>query len=91
MQQQEIQEMLHVRPGSVSEVITKLENKGLVERKKNEEDQRRIVLAITDEGRQACSESSEEENDELFAVLNDEQKEELKKTLKALLENWKDQ
>lgn len=91
MQQQDIQDMLRVRPGSISEVITKLENKGLVERKKDEEDQRRIVLAITDEGKKTCAESTEEENAELFTVLDDQQQEELKKTLKILLEKWKDE
>lgn len=92
IQQQDIQDMLRIRPGSVSEVVSKLENKGLVERKKNEEDQRRIVIAITEAGRQACTEPAEEGNDdELFASLDEQQKEDLKKSLKTLLADWKEE
>jgi DNA-binding MarR family transcriptional regulator len=90
MLQQDIQDILHIQAGSISEVITKLENKGLVERKKNEEDQRRIEIVITEEGKKAGLESSDEENTELFSVLDEKQKEELQESLKKLLEKWKE-
>ena len=90
MQQQDIQDILRIQSGSISEVITKLENKGLVERKKNEEDQRRIILAITEEGKKSCVTMDTEGNEELFSVLNGQQQEELKTMLKMLLDNWKE-
>ena len=51
MSQKELQEILHIQPGSMSEIAAKLESKGLIARGRDEADKRKILLSITDEGR----------------------------------------
>jgi len=89
MPQQEVQDVLRIQSGSVSEIITKLERKGLVERKKMEDDQRKIVLVLTEEGKKTGTASEEKESSDLFRSLDAQQKEELKEMLKVLLHDWK--
>ena len=54
--QQEIQQLMNVAPGTVSEMISKLENKGLVERKRNEADRRLVEINLTEKGRKKAVE-----------------------------------
>lgn len=91
MTQKELQEMLYIKSGSVSEILTKLEEKGLILRKKQEEDKRRIVLELTDEGQKAVREQRKKnEEEKLFQVLDEREQEELEGLLAKLLESWKD-
>ena len=50
MSQQQIAEMLHIRPQSVSEAIKGLENRGLIRRLPNEQDRRSSLIYITQQG-----------------------------------------
>ena len=88
--QRELQEMLQIQPGSMSEILSKMENKGLIQRIKDEEDKRKIIIRLTEEGRVHVHEhhKSQKKRD-LFGALDDEQQEELKKLLKLLLADWK--
>ena len=45
--QKELQERLGIQPGSMSELITKLENKGLLVRARDEADRRKVLLTLT--------------------------------------------
>lgn len=90
MSQKELQEILQIQPGSVSEILSKLEEKGQILRKKDEEDKRRSVLELTDAGREAfCIQKQQGEGQQLFDALSESEKEELKKILGKLLESWK--
>ena len=75
---------MHIRPGSLSELVGKLEQKGLVERIQDVEDKRRIILRLTDKGKEAAVKESEKSKDP-FAVLSEEEQEQLKTLLKKLL------
>lgn len=57
--------------------------------KRDEEDRRRVVLRITEAGReQAEAASSEEKGQNLYEALSVEEQDTLKALLKKLLESW---
>lgn len=87
--QKELQEKFSVKPGSISEIITKLEDRGLLIRERNLSDKRCVVLKITEKGREAAEIFLDEERGKnLYASLNKEEKETLKRLLKKLIDNW---
>ena len=87
LNQRALQLMLGVQPGSLSEILTKLERKGLITREKAE-DRRGNVLRITEAGRQAIPEAEPAEADDRFAALTDEQQAQLAELLRTLLGDW---
>ena len=92
MTQKELQEALAIQPGSVSEIISKLEARGLLSRERDEEDKRRMVLRITDAGRAGAEAfSGAESGNELYGALSEEEQSTLKELLKKLLESWSTQ
>ena len=92
MAQKDLLEMLMIQPGSLSELLSKLEEKGLLNRKEDENDRRKVILTLTEEGQNAVAgsagESDQEGEKDLFAVLNEEEKNSLKSLLKKLLGSW---
>ena len=87
LSQRELQQMLGIQPGSLSELISKLEAKGLLTREKAE-DRRGNLLRITDAGRQAIPQADAEEDDDPFAPLTDDQQDQLAALLRSLLTAW---
>lgn len=85
--QRALQLMLGVQPGSLSELLTKLERKGLITREKAE-DRRGNVLRITEAGRAAIPEADRDDGDDAFAALTAEQQAQLGELLRALLYDW---
>ncbi len=51
--QRELGMLLDMRPQSLGEILTKLEKKGYIERKTNDEDKRRKLVILTEEGKNA--------------------------------------
>lgn len=86
MSQRELQELLRVAPGSMSELLAKLERKGLLARERSD-DRRSNLLKITDAGREAAA-KVEAPGDELFSALSVEQREQFAEMLKLLLADW---
>lgn len=86
MSQRELQDALRVAPGSLSELIAKLERKGMLTRARGD-DKRSNLLKITDAGREAA-ERVEAPSDELLSALSDDQREQFAATLKLLLADW---
>ena len=83
--------MLQIRPGSISEILTKLEAKGLIIRSRDKSDQRKSILELTSEGKKAAENLQEEDRPAMFDALNSQEQGELKKLLKKLLDSWKGQ
>ena len=81
--QKDLMHKLHVRPGSMSEIITKMEEKGLLVREKDDEDRRHAILHITNEGRIAAQNLGEPES--FFDVLNDDEQEQLAQLLRKVV------
>lgn len=87
--QQELQAKLEVEAGSLSEIISKLEKKGLIERKKDEDDKRKMKVYLTDKGKlESDSCGGEHQPDKLYQVLSDEEKQTLENILLKLIDNW---
>ena len=85
MTQKALTVRLGVQPGSVSEVLNKLEQAGLIRRTPSKTDHRTTDIRLTDAGetlaRQAAAQRLER-HEQMFAVLSGEEKQ----TLIALLE-----
>lgn len=54
MTQKDIQERLGVKPATISELISKLETKGMVSRGRSDEDHRVVVITLTEEGKHSA-------------------------------------
>lgn len=89
MTQKELQSILQIQPGSMSEILTKMEEKNLISRRKDEEDKRKSIIELTEEGRKANAENDTRDGKELFQVLSGSEQEELKVILRKLTDNWK--
>lgn len=91
--QKELQELLGIESGSMSEIVIKLEHKGLIIRAKDETDKRMTKLMITDLGMELSKEieARETEDDKLlFGALTEEEQEQLKALLKKMLQGWEE-
>lgn len=89
MSQRDLQYQLGVQPGSMSEILGKMEEKGLITRNRSEDDARRIVLTLTPQGADAAASSqSASAGDDLFSALTQEEQETLKTILTKLISTW---
>lgn len=85
--QKDLAFLLGIRPQTLGEMLQKLEERGLVERKKSESDGRVIEVSLTDEGRTRAAEIAERRAlaaADMFAVLTDEEKDQLSSILDKL-------
>ena len=92
MTQKELTERLGVQPGSVSEILSKLENAGLIIRTPNETDRRTTDVSLTDTGRRLAEEAygqRQKRHEEMFACLKEEEKLELLSLLERVRADWK--
>lgn len=90
--QRELTQRLGIQPGSVSEVIGKLEGAGLVSRTESESDRRTVDLELTEEGAKRAEEARAQRvqrHKEMFTVLSDEEKEAFLIMLQKINEDWK--
>jgi DNA-binding MarR family transcriptional regulator len=86
--QQEIAGLLGKAPGVVVAVVDDLEAKGLVERRRSEQDRRRSVVRITPAGRDALHKAdavADEVADAVFAALSPDERVGLHDTLRRAL------
>lgn len=87
--QRTLQQTLEIQPGSVSELLAKLEAKGLITKTRSEADRRMATIALTEQGKQAARALPDDKPD-LYAALSAEEQETLKVLLKKLLDSWHD-
>ncbi len=89
MLQQDIQDILHIQAGSLSEIVGKLEAKGYLTKERDEHDQRKMILKITAKGRRSPEEQVYlKSREDLFSSLTEQEQEQMKKILRKLLDNW---
>ncbi len=87
LSQRELQERLGVQPGSLSEILGKLESKGQIRRSRDEQDKRKATLYITEEGRRALAAAGmQPEQKDPFAALSAEEQETLRTLLNKVLD-----
>lgn len=87
--QKDMQDKLHVKSGTISESINKLEKKGLLIRQYDENDRRKRVLHLTEKGKkdvETYTKDYQKEVIQFFDVLSDDEKKELEEILKKLLQ-----
>lgn len=85
--QKDLAFLLGIRPQTIGEMLRKLEERELIERRKSEEDARATQVFLTDEGRARAAEIAERRAlaaADMFAVLTDEEKEQLDALLDKL-------
>jgi DNA-binding MarR family transcriptional regulator len=95
MSQLEIQNLLGIKSGSMSEIITKMEKKGYIIRLKDVNDKRKIVLKITESGRKWDNNVQKimlhnEDRQRWFSVLSSSEREKLQEMLSRLIASWDD-
>lgn len=92
MSQKELQDMLGIQAGSMSEIAAKLEDKGLIVRVRSEEDRRKVSLSITEQGRAEAAQRDEAHillrRAELFSALTSEEQGTLESLLDKLSADW---
>lgn len=90
--QRDLTERLGIQPGSASEILSKLENAGLIIRTQNETDRRTTDICLTDSGRELATEALEQRqkrHEEMFSCLSEEEKQELLGLLERVSADWK--
>ena len=89
--QKDLQERLGIQPGSMSELVTKLENKGLLVRARDEADRRKVLLSLTVAGR---AKIERQENKSQLPVryedLADDELDALSAMLERVIKGWKE-
>ena len=92
MSQKELQDLLGIQAGSMSEIAAKLEDKGLIVRVRSKEDRRKVSLSITELGRTEAAQGDGEHirrrRAELFSALTDEEQGVLESLLEKLSADW---
>lgn len=90
--QRELADVLQIRPASLSELLTKLEGKGLVTRTRADAARRGVEVEITHMGKKAAevSEGDGESVRGMFSVLSEEERQRLAQLLDKLLGAWRD-
>jgi len=92
MPQKELQELLGIQAGSMSEIAAKLEDKGLIVRVRSEEDRRKVSLSVTEQGRAWVAQRDEDairrNRAELFSTLTAEEQAALESLLDKLSADW---
>lgn len=73
----ELVELLDVRPSSLNETLSRLEGRGLVERRQSAADGRQVEVHITEEGREFARAVAERDPSAMFDCLTDEEREQL--------------
>ncbi|SHH85374.1 DNA-binding transcriptional regulator, MarR family [Sporobacter termitidis DSM 10068] len=89
--QRELLEAVQIRPASLSELLAKLESKGLITRAKDEDDKRSAVVELTALGRAVIDENAGRQQSfaaELFSPLSAEEQEQLAGLLDKLVQPW---
>lgn len=89
--QRDLTARLGIQPGSVSEILSKLEKAGLILRTISETDRRTADISLTDEGIQMAVEAARQRSKrhvEMFSCLSEKEREELLALLEKVNEDW---
>lgn len=93
MIQSQLAARLEIRPQSLSELLAKAENDGLVTRRQSEEDKRQTIVSLTDVGRERVTEfrsAHKKHAEEFLSPLSEEEKETLSAILSKMIESRND-
>ena len=88
--QRDLAERMGIAPASLSELLTKLEERGLVVRERQKEDRRVIMVSLSKKGKAQAQKLLDAEQriaDETFGALSEEDREQLARILTAIVES----
>lgn len=91
MSQQELGSFFELKPGSLSEILAKIENAGLIERTRNPEDRRQLSIRLTEAGAREAAQEQEGRNRfrrEAFSCLTEQEQETLMVLLDKIRTHW---
>ena len=91
MTQKTLMGRMQIQPGSLSEVLAKVEGAGLVERRRCEDDRRNFEIRLTEEGVQQAEAFERDRQDLaelLLETLDDSEKQQLMNLMTKLHEHW---
>ena len=91
--QKVLQEKLGIQPGSMSEISAKLERKGFLVREKEPSDKRKILLTLTETGREDVEQyqrQAAKKHCSYFNALTIDEQQQLSQLLEKLLAQWQD-
>ena len=91
--QKVLQEKLGIQPGSMSEISAKLERKGFLVREKEPSDKRKILLTLTETGREDVEQyqrQAAKKHCSYFNALTIDEQQQLSRLLEKLLAEWQD-
>ena len=91
--QKELVELLDGRPSSLSELLQKLEAKGLVERTPDQQDKRNMLVSLTEQGREMAGQLSASRGtleDGAFSTLSEEEQAQLSQLLAKVTASWQE-
>ena len=91
MTQKALTEKMRIQPGSLSEILTKVERAGLVEKRRSARDRRNFELNLTEEGHRQADEFEHtqlRQAQQLLSPLSAEQKDQLGELLSLLIPAW---
>lgn len=91
--QQELQCLLGVQSGSLSELLAKLESSGFIRRERDESDKRRVIVSITPEGIEDLRQHEAvrlRRQAVLYDCLDPEEQEEMVRILSKLQKTWEE-
>ena len=92
MTQSDLQNIIDIRSGSLSEILSKMEDKQLITRKKDKDDKRKVKIKITEKGKETILLKEEEHKNkakELFNSIDEEEQKQLELILSKLIKSWK--
>lgn len=92
MTQKDVMDRMDIQPGSLSELLGKMEHSDLIERMQNAQDKRNMDVLLTTKGKDLYEQSKAEQEKEmeaLFSCLEDSEKQQLEQLLGKILKNWK--
>lgn len=82
-------EILDMRPSSVTEILNKLESRGEIERREDEQDKRIKRIYITEVGREKANlNKPQERSEEFFAGLTEDEMQTLDQLLNKMVDGW---
>lgn len=90
--QRDLTKRLGIQPGSASEILSKLENAGLLIRTPNKDDHRTTDVCLTDAGRELAAEAlaqRQKRHEEMFSCLSEEERQELLSLLERVSADWR--
>ena len=89
--QKDLQARLQVQSGSISELITKLEQRGLLLRTRDEADRRKVLLELTEAGAARAALMREASRIPVqYAALSDAELAALSQLLDKVIQGWKE-